>query len=299
MDGWGGAARGQRAQRSSACRRVALFALGGLWVAAPVAAQLTGDTLRTDTLRAAEVSARLARPPGIADLELLGRSALHALTTPARWDGDEWLLLPVAGAGLVALTILDDDGRDLMRRNQSEGLTAFTTDFERLGTIDNFGLLAGFYAAGLIFDDAKARAVAAEGMASALIAGGLITPTLQWVTGRSRPRASEDPYTLDAFSRNISFPSGHTTHAFAVASVIATEYDALWVKAAAYGLASAVGLCRMYDDAHYLSDVTAAALIGTLVGRSVARFGKKQRGALEVRPLLAPGAAGAGLTFRF
>jgi membrane-associated phospholipid phosphatase len=55
----------------------------------------------------------------------------------------------------------------------------------------------------------------------------------------------------------------------------------------------------MYDDAHYLSDVTAAALIGTLVGRSVARFGQKRRGALEVRPLLTPGAAGAGLTVRF
>jgi membrane-associated phospholipid phosphatase len=299
MDGWRGAARGKRAEWSSAFRRVVVLALGGLGLAAPGVAQLAGDSLRADTVRAVEASARAAAPPGIADLELLGRSALHALTTPARWDSGEWLLLPVAGAGLVALTILDDDGRDLMRRNQTEGLTEFTTDFERLGTIDNFGLLAGFYAAGLIFDDAKARSVAVEGLASALIAAGLITPTLQWVTGRSRPRASDDPYTLDAFSRNISFPSGHTTHAFAVASVIATEYDALWVKAAAYGLASAVGLCRMYDDAHYLSDVTAAALIGTLVGRSVARFGQKRRGALEVRPLLTPGAAGAGLTVRF
>jgi membrane-associated phospholipid phosphatase len=240
-----------------------------------------------------------AAPPVIAEAKLLGRSVAHVVTSPLRWDTGDWLRIPVATGGLVVLSALDESARDMMRRNRTEDLDDFTSDVQKLGTVYNFRILLGFYAAGLIFDDERARAVAAEGLASSLVAAGLITPTLQWITGRSRPRASDDPYALSAFSRNISFPSGHTTHAFAVASVIATEYDAIWVKAAAYGLASVVGLSRMYKDAHHLSDVTAAALIGTAVGRSVAHFGRSSRGSLSISPAATTNGIGLQAALRF
>jgi membrane-associated phospholipid phosphatase len=233
------------------------------------------------------------------DIKHLGMSLVYVVTAPARWDGRDWVIVPLAGAGLAALTLLDDEAAEFMRRQQDSDLTRYATQYEHLGTAYNFGILAGFYAAGLLLDDVKARMVAMEGLASSAIAAVVITPTLQHVTGRHRPRASDDPYTFNAFSRNISFPSGHTTQAFAVASVIATEYDALWVKTMAYGLASVVGLCRMYDDAHYLSDVAGAALIGTVVGRSVAHFGQSERRRVSVRPTLVPSGAGVGLTLRF
>ncbi|MGH7554830.1 MAG: phosphatase PAP2 family protein [Longimicrobiales bacterium] len=246
------------------------------------------------------VSARTSHiSPVTGDIKHLGRSLVHVVTAPARWDGRDWLTLPLAGAGLAALAVLDGESAEFMRRRQDEDLTRYATEYEHLGTAYNFGILAGFYAAGLLLDDVKARMVAMEGLASSAIAAAVITPTLQYITGRHRPRASEDPYTFYAFSRNISFPSGHTTQAFAVASVIATEYDALWIKTMAYGLAGVVGLCRMYDDAHYLSDVTAAALIGTAVGRSVAHFGQSERRRVTVQPAVTPSGAGVGLTLRF
>jgi hypothetical protein len=249
---------------------------------------------------AAGVSIQTAHiAPVTGDIKQLGKSLVHVVTAPARWNGRDWLTLPLAGAGLAALTVLDDEGADFMRRQQDEDLTRYATEYEHLGTAYNFGILAGFYAAGLLLDDVKARMVAMEGLASSAIAAAVITPTLQYITGRHRPRASDDPYTFYAFSRNISFPSGHTTQAFAVASVIATEYDAIWIRTMAYGLAGVVGLCRMYDDAHYLSDVTAAALIGTAVGRSVARFGQNERRRVSVQPTVTPGGAGVGLTLRF
>ncbi len=246
----------------------------------------------------ASVAVRDIRP-GLGDLEHFGRSIAHVVTAPGRWNTGDWMAVPLAGGALVVLSALDAEGRDFMRRQRDPDLTRFGNELERLGTVSNYGILLAFYAAGLVLDDTRARTVAVEAVASSLIAAGVITPTLQFITGRSRPRSGNEPHTWDAFSRNISFPSGHTTHAFSVASVIATEYEQIWVKAVAYGLASLVGLCRMHDDAHYLTDVTAAALIGTAVGRSVAHFGQRQRGNLSVQPVTTPGGPGIGLSLSF
>lgn len=61
-----------------------------------------------------------------------------------------------------------------------------------------------------------------------------------------------------------SFPSGHTTTAFAFASVVALEHENWAIPA--YALASFVGFSRMNDNAHYLHDVTMGATIGIAFG---------------------------------
>jgi len=63
-----------------------------------------------------------------------------------------------------------------------------------------------------------------------------------------------------------SFPSGHTAQAFAAATFLNEEYkDRLpWMPYAAYGLASSVGLMRMANNRHYVSDVLLGAGLGIL-----------------------------------
>lgn len=109
------------------------------------------------------------------------------------------------------------------------------------------------------------------------------------VSGRSLPNvASPD---ADGFSlgrgfhrRNgefVSFPSGHTAAAFAMASVITAETSERYPRAAryvgpiAYGGGIVVGLARMYQNVHWASDLPVAALIGTWSGISVV---KRQHG---------------------
>ena len=74
-----------------------------------------------------------------------------------------------------------------------------------------------------------------------------------------------------------SFPSGHATQAFAVASVISAHSDQVWVSVTAYTIAGLVGFSRIYHNAHWTSDVTAGALIGTFVGRGVVALNKRLR----------------------
>ena len=236
--------------------------------AAPLRAQ------RPDTMRTA-----------LKDVAVIGRGSLHLVTAPVRWGKDELRAAATAGVAIFALSSLDEAGRALMRRNESAQLDEVTTEWERFGTIQNYTILGGFFLAGVAFDDAKARSTAAEGVASSLIAAGVITPTLQKLIGRSRPRKDHPSHTFDPMSGNLSFPSGHTTQAFAVAAVIATEYDHPVVQVLSYGLATGVAASRMYHRAHFISDVATAALIGTVVGRSVAHYGQRHRGDVPVQPL--------------
>lgn len=63
-----------------------------------------------------------------------------------------------------------------------------------------------------------------------------------------------------------SFPSGHTAQAFAAATFLSEEYKKQlpWMPYAAYGMASSVGLLRMANNRHYVSDVLVGAGIGIL-----------------------------------
>lgn len=63
-----------------------------------------------------------------------------------------------------------------------------------------------------------------------------------------------------------SFPSGHTANAFAGATMLSIEYgkDHKWVPYASYAVASGVGVMRIANNKHYISDVLFGAGLGIL-----------------------------------
>ena len=120
----------------------------------------------------------------------------------------------------------------------------------------------------------------------AVVLSGLVTGALKDIAGRSRPFVSADTSPHDfGFLRGLrksgsyqSFPSGHTTAAFAAAAVVTSESQRWWPKGiwlvapVMYGGATLVGLSRMYNNAHWASDVALGAAIGTFGGIKVVRY---------------------------
>ena len=119
----------------------------------------------------------------------------------------------------------------------------------------------------------------------AVAVSGALTALVKGVVGRARPYVSADTEPNDfrlgrGFSRSPyqSFPSGHTTVAFAAAAVVTSESShwgrraVRFVAPAMYGGAPLVGLSRMYNNAHWASDVALGAAIGTFSGIKVVRF---------------------------
>ena len=227
--------------------------------------------------------------------QLFAHDAALVFSAPARWKTREWGLFSAGVIGVGALFTVDDDVRTAVLRPHDGFQDRLARTFEPFGTWGSLAVLGGFYFGGLAAHDEKARGVAADGLVASIISSAIITPVLKKVFGRSRPNAGAGPYEFEPFHGGASFPSGHATQAFAVASVIATEYPAPWVQVACYVPATLVLYARMRHDAHWASDVTAGALIGYGVGRQVATFNHPLRVGkhhVQLLPLFAPKMSG-------
>jgi membrane-associated phospholipid phosphatase len=152
----------------------------------------------------------------------------------------------------------------------------------------------------------------------AVALSGTATFLLKGLAGRARPNVTLDTNAHDfrlgrGFSLGnaySSFPSGHTSAAFAAASVVTSESQRWWprrtwlVGSAMYGGAVLVGLSRMYNNAHWASDVALGAAIGTFSGIKVVRYSHGHTGNLVDRVFLGAYAApnqqrGADVGFSF
>lgn len=85
----------------------------------------------------------------------------------------------------------------------------------------------------------------------------------KYTIARPRPYERYPDLIPIAIEHTPSFPSGHTTAAFTMATNLSLSFKKWYVVLPAYTYASAVGLTRMYSGVHYTSDVLAGALLGT------------------------------------
>ena len=114
---------------------------------------------------------------------------------------------------------------------------------------------------------------------------GLITDVVKALVGRARPKfvhaagdLAFDPLTLKAAAQ--SFPSGHTTVAFAAAVALGTFLPRLRIPL--FGLALLIGLSRIVLRVHYPSDAIGGAFIGTVFATVVIRAFAARRLSLAV-----------------
>ncbi len=271
----------------------ALLLLSGCATTRTIPASVRPETPAAPVSTAATVPA--APGPTFSLFPQLKRDAVHIGTAPLRWEGADWVKFGLGVAAVGGALLLDEDLREIVDRNNTGAVRKVANAASPFGSEYSFGTLGAFYLAGKLLKNEKAQAVAEDGIASSLIAAGVISPILKSTVGRRRPSQTEATFSRDG--GGVSFPSGHTTQAFAVASVIAAHYPSFWVQAAAYGVAGLVGLSRMEQGAHYASDVLAGALIGVAVGNAVVRLHDSERFHLSVMPAVNPRSRGVALMF--
>ena len=101
--------------------------------------------------------------------------------------------------------------------------------------------------------------------ATATGAASLVVHLLKQAFDRERPSVADPELgSLVAIPGNPSFPSGHSTTAFAAATAVAILSPRL--RPLAFGLAAAVALSRVYLRVHFPLDVLAGAVLGAAVG---------------------------------
>jgi len=200
------------------------------------------------------------------------------------------------GAGALIYSF-DGQIRHIAHKNKTASLDDLSGPAEKIGNGGyELAMLGVFAGAGYVFknDGLKDTALLA---AESFLAANAIGTVVKYSVGRSRPYGEDGKSAFKPFAFKTvrtSFPSGHTTSAFAVASVFAARYDPAWVGIAAYGAASLTAFQRVYADKHWASDVFTGAVLGTVTGRAVVRLSRgRSLVSAQLLPVFSPGFSGA------
>ena len=118
------------------------------------------------------------------------------------------------------------------------------------------------FSAGLIKKDSTIKKQAIF-IGETLLVSGFVTYALKHTIKRARPYETYPDIEQDAVADAYSFPSGHTSMAFATATSLSMAYPKWYVIAPTFVWAGAVGYSRMHFGVHYPSDVVAGAIVGS------------------------------------
>lgn len=242
------------------------------------------DSLTRDTARVGPVAPRPGATP----------------STVAAPDSDKQLV-PLFGlrdaavaASFVAATVGLFEVDKIVAKNAQNQVTQanrFLKDVSKPSEIiawpGSLIISGGLYAAGRMTQHRRLSEIGLHGTEAIVLAAG-VTNLVKGMVGRARPFVSADTSPNDfkfgggfGHENRSSFPSGHTTTAFAAASAIASETRSQWphawwsawvVAPVLYTGAAVVGVSRMYHNKHWASDVMLGAAIGTFSGIKVVQY---------------------------
>jgi membrane-associated phospholipid phosphatase len=203
------------------------------------------------------------------ELRRYGSDSLSMLRAPLGWDHAQWMRAAAVTGTIAAAGAADQDIADFVQRNRSNSSDDFSSVVTPFGGRRALVISGAMLAGGLVAHNPWLRDTGRDSIEASILAAGIVTPLLKRAVGRSRPFKDQGAYDFHPFTENQSFPSGHSTNAFAVASVVAAHAHGWVVPTIAYTLASGVAVSRMNDNVHFASDVLAGAAIGTAIGRGV------------------------------
>jgi hypothetical protein len=190
-------------------------------------------------------------------LKELGEEVSTPVTTSAR------NVLIVGTAVTLTVLILEDQIIDVVQEE--------TVEHKPLGGWSKYGDLAGqmlpngLYVLGQGIAGVSGNGKGyqrALGMFKATAYAASVTTVLKYTIREPRPNNPQE---------KNSFPSGHTTTAFAFSGYVFAEHGWLW-GIPAMGISLLSGFSRINDNRHFLHDVLAGATIGFAYGVGISKF---------------------------
>ena len=123
------------------------------------------------------------------------------------------------------------------------------------------GIPGGMLSAGLIMKD-SAMIRNAVIIGASVVTSAIVTKIMKTSINRPRPYVTYPDIQKMNSGGSPSFPSGHTSGAFSLATSLSLEYQKWYVIVPSYAWASAVAYSRMDLGVHYPSDILMGAIVG-------------------------------------
>jgi len=181
----------------------------------------------------------------------------HAYTQPFKWKGKDWAKFGGIVAGSALLFLVDESAGDFFRE----------VGFRFGKPAINYGLTTGVYAFGLITKNEKVRKTGVLLIASAT-AGGLIQTLSKTLVGRARPTTGRGNDSFKFWSSDAgyhSFPSGHAVLSFTTAYAVSKQFRNPYVKGGIYAVGLLSPVSRLWNGAHWLTDVTLGVVLSVVI----------------------------------
>ncbi|MEI9947128.1 MAG: phosphatase PAP2 family protein [Chitinophagaceae bacterium] len=220
---------------------------------------------------------------------LLARDFKQQVTTPFHMSRKDWAKFGIFAAGTISLMLVDEPMQQFAvgLRNRNTSLRQVSSYVTKFGGLYEAYALVGLGTYGFVFKNEKMQTTTLLATQSYITSAAMVF-LLKTITGRQRPsyydpfRAEAEPTFRGPFFHggrnasgkriNTSFPSGHTTATFSVATVYAMEYrNKPWVPILSYATAGLVGLSRIAENKHWFTDVLVGATLGYLTGKQVVK----------------------------
>lgn len=237
-----------------------------------------------------------ARADGLGPGDFFHDAGLY-FTAPLRWDEQDWMYFGGTLAAIGAAHAFDGTVRDHFAG--SHPLLSGQDPNSTRDAIPTAALFGGTWLISTVIGDEFGKGESYT-MIEAGIFSTITVEGMKFAAERARP--NETLSANDWRAGGSSFPSLHSSAAFAIGTVFAEsgDDDYRWIRRfIGYGVAGATGYLRLHDNAHWLSDVVAGAAVGIAtahfsMNRRADRVEHLQGLNLSVTPLM-----GGGLELNF
>ncbi len=202
--------------------------------------------------------------------------------------------LGVAGFGLGTLTNMDVPNSVYFQREYKD--SDYLDVFNEFGTFKIVApASAALFGFSLLSPNQKFQDAAFTSF-QAVLNTAVTVNTAKFMFARSRPYQNDGAYDFDYFEKGeTSFPSGHASTAFALITPWVAYYPNL-ITYSLFLIPISTSAARIAKGKHWLSDVTAGALIGTYWGYYLSKKHMKlNKPNYEITPMFQNGGGGINI----
>lgn len=204
----------------------------------------------------------------------VGSTVLFAYKRPLSWQKKEWLQFAAVGAATAAATFIDEPMDVFFNKHETPFFNKLASVGDFLGQPEyNFPFYTAMWGSGIIFRNDWLRNTGAMVFASYTISG-LVQTISKEATGRARPSAEEGNMSFKPFEggKYHSFPSGHGMLSISTAWVLARQTEFVPLKVVFFSMPVVVSWSRLYDNAHWFSDIILGTALGIASAETVLKY---------------------------
>ncbi len=191
-------------------------------------------------------------------------------TSPSKIRTHDLVWLLPLGAAMGVTLSTDTDAMRNVTRDRTFNKNNVNASNVLLGS--EIAIPVGLYGVGLLKGNAAARQTGILG-GEALMDGVIFEQVTKILFRRERPlynNAAGD-FFASGVGTGGSFPSSHSTLAWALTGFLAREYPSKWVQLGLYSMSTGVSLTRVLGQEHFPTDVLVGSAAGWLIGHYVSK----------------------------